>query len=159
MGVSFNVSPYREVSDRQASEELDTTLPLTGRYPSLQEIRNVVSALQGYEVSEYVRDTSWQISLHQIEFSSIVDEKGYATLECLEYEDDPDAPHDFYFYRAHPETIIILLRGLAKICGPFMVIADYGDCVIMTLETEPNAEWVDCTGSSAEDRETDTSSE
>ena len=154
MGVSFYVHPLEKVKGQGWFQQAGVIHPDTekeGRYPTLNEMRAVVVSLVGYQVEENQTADYWQVSLDQTEVASISQDKGYAVLECLEYVGSDDVPQPFYFYRAAPETIITVTRELARFCGPFVVLAEYGECVVVTPETPPDAEWVDCTGQSDED--------
>jgi hypothetical protein len=120
------------ISDWFAGEGL--TVPDTlSRYPSLSELLDVLRALNYSPIkTEFIstedadrRGTSWQIAVG--EFDSPI----YAVILGR----DKNGEFDFSFdHGSHQQTMIEILKKLAGVCGPLVVIDEFAATPLVVFE-------------------------
>lgn len=91
-----------------------------GRYPTPLEIRGVLENLPGVKTDYIVGRTSWQVTL--------TDRKdvAWATLAVEGFSGDTNISHPFYFVGGWDELILQATAGLAKLCGPLVLLHESG---------------------------------
>lgn len=127
MGVLYHVEPLDEEMAgllHAMGEKLpDADLP--SRNPTPQEVRAVCDALRGYTVEYNITPKArWQ---------AIIEGKGGedgTILNIEKFNAAEDQPLPIWFEKGDPALILEIVKQLAKICGPLVVIPDTGDVPI-----------------------------
>ncbi|MBI1248252.1 hypothetical protein GC197_10500 [bacterium] len=127
MGVSYLVFTLNEESAAWLQEngtEVDTDA--SSRYPTLSELREELSRLDGYTSEETIGKNS-------VDFE-VVDEKGYAngwstTIWAKSEDNDlmhPDNEEEvrMTFHKGDPELAVLICEKLIHRCGPLVLIVD-----------------------------------
>jgi hypothetical protein len=91
-----------------------------GRYPTPLEIRGVMEGLPGVQTDYLVGSITWQVTLRDR-----VD-VAWATLAVEEYCGKIDVPHAVCFTDGWDELILQAAAGLARICGPLVLLPESG---------------------------------
>ena len=91
-----------------------------GRYPTPLEIRGVMEALPGVKTDYLVGRSAWQVTLRYRK------DVGWATLAVKDYSGDNDVSHSIYFIGGWDELILQAATGLAKLCGPLVLLHESG---------------------------------
>ena len=104
---------------------VQTDVPLPGitppgRYPAPSEIRAVIDDLAGLQAHYRVSNKVWQVTVASQKDVS------WAILSVKAYSGDPDEPQPFEFTAGWDEVILVIAAGLAKICGPLVLLHDSG---------------------------------
>jgi hypothetical protein len=91
-----------------------------GRYPAPAEIRAVVEAIPGTRTFFRASASVWQAAITSRR------DVAWASLVVRDYSGDENQPHPFYFDGGWDEVIVLVVSHLARICGPFVLMADSG---------------------------------
>ncbi len=125
MGVSFTPIPLNIFYNDEGLawlKRFGPTIPPRvedNRFPTPNEIRDVLEELEGYTIDYFINSQTWQATIsHPIrpEWAAIV------VLNFSGASEEEDLPHDFYFERGWPELITVILEHIARKCGPFVLI-------------------------------------
>jgi hypothetical protein len=126
MGVLYCLIPVVDIDAQAWLKDEDVLLPVvdgTNRYPAPREIREVLDALDDYQVEyasgtgEYFwdADVSWKADRHHGPWTSI---------RVPRWSGDEETPHEFYFSKGWEEPIVLIVERLARRCGPFVLFED-----------------------------------
>jgi hypothetical protein len=130
MGILYTVWPL----DSQAREWLQSqniAFPATpSRWPTRGEVRAVLEDLKGFKVkyTENGPGRRWDA------FLSDGEDDGNWTLLQAEPQGDNDDVTQIHFEKGEPTLIVAVLRALAAVTGPFMLLPDIG-CPPMVVST------------------------
>lgn len=123
MGVLWTVWPL----DQDIRQWLDTIrVPYPSsegsRFPSGNEVKNVVTNLSGYEVeiTDNGVDGPWQALITQ---SSGLEEGPWTLLNITNYTGDEE-PQEIWFEKGWENLIAHVVDKLATSCGPLVLIPD-----------------------------------
>jgi hypothetical protein len=103
-----------------------------GRYPSMTEI------LAALNSADYVTPKQYKNSGDIIITNDFTDET--SLLHLWNYSGNPDEPHNIWFEKGAPLTIIHASIVLSRVCGPLIVIPDYNDIPILARPHEDELE-------------------
>ncbi len=104
-------------------EQFKLTLPdqiPPGRYPTPLEIRGVMESLSNVKTDYLVGKSAWQVTI------TSRNDIGWATLAIKDFSGEIDVPHSFYFVGGWDEFILLATTGLAKLCGPLVLLHESG---------------------------------
>ncbi len=102
---------------------IDVPLPgatPAGRYPTPNEIREVIQAISGIHTDYVISDAVWQVTVRSTK------DIFWGNLAVIDYSGDPDEPHHFVFTAGWDEIIQLVTSQLAKRCGPLVLMHDSG---------------------------------
>jgi hypothetical protein len=88
------------------------------RRPAVADLRQVLSALDGYRVT--IRNAPSRLEIDVTNPS----ETDWASLWIEGYAGDDGQPVDVYFHRGAEDLTLRIVRGLAASCGPFLVMVN-----------------------------------
>lgn len=92
----------------------------SSRYPSLNEIRNVLDDLKDCTTAYTISTQTWQAVISD-------DKDRWTSLVVLDYhgkEGEDDISHKFYFEKGWPNLMERILKELSRICGPFVLMSN-----------------------------------
>jgi hypothetical protein len=122
-----------------ANEEVITWLQSMGiavpsnwrlsRYPTPNEIRAVLNAIDGYTIDYFVSDRHWQVTIAE---KAQPETGALASPVVLGFEGDEAKPLHFYFETGWHDLMIDVLNKLSNVCGPLALInpSDTTDVVV-----------------------------
>ncbi len=131
MSVLYTPIPASEFFTREDEriwlQHFHFTLPTDigqGRYPTPNEIQIILEGLEDF-TTEYIKGSrTWQIEV----FESNNREQGTWTeivvLDFFGKEGEKNTPHEFYFDRGDRQLAVRILEKLARICGPFILVTN-----------------------------------
>lgn len=105
--------------------------PGHSRYPTVDELRHVLDQLEGY-ATEYSIDRlgHWYASVYG-------PHDAHAFLVVPDYHGADDRPHAFHFEKGSKEVNLLILKQLAEICGPLVIVPDTGsDPIVVTPDLD-----------------------
>jgi hypothetical protein len=92
----------------------------SGRYPTSEEMRNMIDGIPGITVDYLISDSVWEATVRSRKDVS------WAILTLHNYQSQDDAPHHFYFKAGWDEMIELVTVKLARQCGPFVLLPNSG---------------------------------
>ncbi len=99
--------------------KLPETVP-PGRYPTPDEMRQVLETLPGIRVDFTISASTWQATVRARRDVS------WASLYFPDYAGDDFEPQPFIFDGGWPEIMVMILQPLAAGCGPFILLDESG---------------------------------
>lgn len=143
MGISYYVISLGGLEDdarRWFETDVGLEVPLgcdEGRDPTLSEVRAVLTSLTDYIVDCFRSDSS-------IDF--LIDHKSEPEGAVIWITKPPpigqdDLPVSLFFHRGSEQTVILIMRNLARICGPFLVALNGDNFKIIIEDTPLDSEW------------------
>jgi hypothetical protein len=131
----FPLGPTFE-NDETPIIELGFTPPegwQVGRKPTYQDVRDAFASWDGCDYDEKIDGN--EVTVY-IESSTEID----GTEICI---DQTAGDQRFYFLHGSSEWLVTVTERLARICGPFLLVAETGEAVIVTTGTDPDIDWLD----------------
>ena len=137
MGASHTVIPIKSIPRDEDTiayfrdQGIDLPLPLpNAREPTPNDVRAVIGDLVDYEVTYTVTTHSVQIDIvNRALARSAVDHSNpaggdWAVIWMRDYQGprSDDLPCEIYFHRGSQEIVERVVGGLARRCGPFIVM-------------------------------------
>jgi hypothetical protein len=122
MGMLWTVWPL-DYQMKAWLQELEVPHPnVTSRFPTGREIQTVLSQLHGFnvEIRENGIGSAWQASVVSVHGG---DNGGWALLNVNEYPGDHEE-QQLWFEKGWESVIKIILRQLANVVGPLVLIDD-----------------------------------
>ena len=99
------------------------------RYPTPNEIRAILNAMDGYRVDYFVSDRHWQVTIAE---KAHPETGPWASLVVLGFEGDETKPLHFYFETGWHDVMVDVLNKLSNVSGPLALInpSDTTDVVV-----------------------------
>jgi len=147
MGVLYGVKPLTAKLKKLLAED-GITCPegALGRFATPREIRAAASG-----VDEFIAEFNGEDNFDQVDIHSHDEANGPWTLLNISKRGSIDKPAEFYFEKGWVEAIFPVLIRLAKITGPWVLIAESGEPpLVITAEKSLNSlltEWEDASNS------------
>jgi len=126
MYVVIPLLPGRRADIESWMCSLDIACPEgNGRYPTLQELREVLDHLDGYTISysmSRVFPAHWYADIVRADHKN----GDWAFIVVNNYNGDETDTHEFYFERGAPRVMLPILQQLVPRCGPLILLPDTG---------------------------------
>lgn len=128
MGVIYSVFP---LDDEIADYLRDMGIAVPGvdrpaRNPTPREVREVCASLTDCraEILTPPKYDGWQVNL---EGRAAPEREPWTVLQVSDFNGSEEAPHSIWFEKGWPELILRVVHGLARTCGPLVIIPDTGE--------------------------------
>jgi hypothetical protein len=123
MGILYGVEPLTAKLKKLLAED-GITCPegVLGRLATPREIRAAVT-----EVDEFIVEFNGEDNFDQVDIHSHDEANGPWTLLNISKRGSIDEPTGFYFEKGWVEAILPVMIRLARITGPWVLIADSGE--------------------------------
>lgn len=133
MGVLYMVWPVDEpMREWLASHAIDAP-PSASRWPGKREIQAALKRLHGFQV----RVTDNGPGARWDAFVEHAAAAGLWTLLEAKPRDGADDANEITFEKGNPALILALLRDLARVTGPLVLMSDAGDDPVVVEATVP----------------------
>jgi hypothetical protein len=96
----------------------------TSRFPTLQELRAVLDHLEGFTVRYSTGPGHWSADIVEEGWDGCDGESSYdwAYIVAGTFRGDETRPQSFYFDPGAPRLMHMILRHLAAVCGPQLLL-------------------------------------
>lgn len=117
------------------------------RYPTLSELREVLSSLDGYASEERTGGNSVDFEISDIDDNG----SGWSATIWAKSEDnkltfpDDDEVVRFTFHKGDPELVVLICEKLTRRCGPLVLILDFDGRALLVdgkVEAEAVNKWL-----------------
>ena len=105
------------------------------RYPSPNELRTVLDALENCTVHYSVSTNSWVADVAVIDEITPSD----SHVMVVGYRGDENAPHKFFFEKGATDLNLHILYRITKICGPLVLVPQIGRPLLVTPDAPEDA--------------------
>lgn len=123
VGVLYSVLPLNDqVRVWLDNEGLEYPRGVEGRRPSPRELAEAAASVDGFKTDESTGKDWWQLSVSGTTDPS---REAWTLVNALKFA-GRDTPCEFYFEKGWPDLIVKIVRALAAVTGPVVLVPDTG---------------------------------
>jgi hypothetical protein len=150
MGELYGVMPLNDPTDFPDSQGITAWLrslgiacpTAAGRFPTLQELRTVLDHLVGFTVRYSTGPGHWSADIVEAGREGCDGESTYdwAHIVVATFHGDETQPQSFYFDPGAPRLMLVIVRQLAAVCGPQLLLPTESELpVVVTADLDLQA--------------------
>jgi len=149
MGELHVVMPLNDLGDFSDAQRVSSWLrslgiacpTAQGRYPTLQELRAVLDHLDGFTVRYSTGPEHWSADIVEEGRGGCAGDGestyDWAYLVVGNFHNDETRPQSVYFDPGAPRLMLMILRRLAAVCGPQLLLPTGGELpVVVTADLD-----------------------
>lgn len=136
MGTLYSPIPLNDEARDWLATEGFAAPDSDGRCPTPNELIATLDALEDQTVDYNISSNNWQA---QIDDRQSPKTGPWTLLNVRNYNDNPNAPCDFYFAKGWPELVVRIVFRISKTCGPYLVVPDT-DCHPVVIHADSDVD-------------------